>query len=325
MNNPDSMPIDVEEERLWLTSFREERSLTWPQLSRMSGIPAGTLSTFGGGTYHGRNDNVAKQVFKFRQTLAAETERAAGLAAAPGYFETKTSNRLHALMTIARLGRITVAAMGPGTGKTIAAEEYQAITSNCWMATIMHSTRASRSMLKTILRAVGAPRSNGSAAQLTEDLCDTLALKQGAVLIVDEANHLQLEELEVLRGIHDRTGVGLCLLGNEELLMRIRGGAKRDQYGRLNSRIAESHVQHLPEPEDVDAFCDAWDVKAAGMRTFMMKIARSPGSGGLRECRQIVERASMFAADENRAFSFADLKEAQSTRASSWVKTGEAA
>ncbi|MES2753132.1 MAG: AAA family ATPase [Pseudomonadota bacterium] len=323
MNNPDNMPIDIPEQRDWINSYKAEKELSWTQLASLCDIASGTLSTFGGGTYAGRNDKIAREVFKFRQTLYAKAERSEGLAVAPGYFETQTSKRLIGLLTIAHLGRITIGAMGPGTGKTITAREYQASNSSCWMATMKESTRSPNAMISRVLRAVGAPKTTGWGAQLSDYVAEQVRGKNG-LLIIDEANHLTLQSLEEIRAWHDETGVGICLLGNEELLLRIRGGARRDAFGRLNSRIAESHIQNVSVPDDVDAFCDAWGLTAPAMRNMLMKIAQSPGSGGLRECRQIVERASMLAADDDRALTFADLRDAQSTRASNWVKTEEA-
>lgn len=322
MNNPDNTPIDIEEQRSWLNAYKAQTGLSWTALAAASGIAYGTISTFATGNYAGRNDKVAKEVFRFHQTLEARAERSEGLAIGPGYFETPTSRRLIGLLTIAHMGRITVAAMGPGTGKTMSAREYQAGTSNCWMVTMRETTKSTNAMVARVLRATGAPKTSGWGAQMSDYVVEQVRGRHG-LLIVDEANHLTLQALEEMRAWHDETGVGICLLGNEELLLRIRGGARRDAFGRLNSRIAESHIQNLPLPEDVVAFCDAWQLEDPAMRRMLEKIALTPGSGGLRECRQIVERASMLAADDHRALTYADLRDAHSTRATSYIKTEE--
>lgn len=314
MNNPDIMPIDIEEQRAWLTGYKASTGMSWAGIEKLSGISQGTLSTFGTNNYQGRNDEVAKRVFRFRQLLDSQAERRAGMIGNPGYFETPTSKRLNALMVIAHMGRITVGATGPGTGKTMATREYSANVTNCFVATMRQTTGRPNAMMAAVLRALGSTRPSGFGAQMSQLIVETLAGRQ-ALLVVDEANHLTLESLEELRGWHDATGVGICLLGNEELLMRIRGGPRRDAFARLNSRIAESHIQNLPLPGDAAAFCDAWGIDEPGMRAMLEKIAMTPGAGGLRELRQIVERGSMLAADEERPLSLADLRDAKSTRA----------
>lgn len=321
MNNADTFPVVVEDERDWLVAHKQETGLSWTELATKLDTPGGTLSAFGTNNYNGRNEKIARIIFRYRQMLASQAERSIGLAIDPGYFETPTSRRLTGLMLYAHMGRMTVGATGPGTGKDMAAHEYASSVSNAWIATMRESDQTLSAMCRRVLRAIGVDvRGGGSASHMSEQVVEKVRGKRG-LLIVNEANHLGLKEIEEIRGWHDETGVGVCLLGNEELLMRIEGGAKRDAYGRLNSRIAQRHIQNLPEEGDVHAFCDAWALDDAAMRELLRRIALTPGAGGLRECRQIVEQASMLAADENRPLAFADLKDAQSTRATRHVRT----
>nr|WP_277924247.1 AAA family ATPase [Sphingomonas sp. CROZ-RG-20F-R02-07] len=219
------------------------------------------------------------------------------------------------------MGRITVGATGPGTGKTMTLREYCASTSNCWIGTMRHTDKSVNAMMAEVLRALGVPaKGTGWGRQMSHMVSSSVAGKRG-LLVIDEANHLTWESLEEIRAWHDDTGVGVCLLGNEELLMRIQGGPRRDAFARLNSRIAQSHIQNLPVEEDVEAFCDAWELADPAVRSMLSRIALTPGAGGLRECRQIVEQASMLAADEDRPLAFADLRDAQAGRATKHIRT----
>jgi len=319
MNNAETFPVDVESERAWINARKAELGLSWPALATF-GVPAGTLSTWATGSYQGNQERIAREVFRFRQLTQSQAERATGILTEPGYFETPTSRRLTGLLIWAHRGRITVGATGPGTGKDMTALEYAGSVSNVWLATMRKSDSTVAAMCRRVLRAVGVDVRGGGAAQhMSEQVVDKVRGKRG-LLIINEANHLGLDEIEEIRGWHDDVGVGVCLLGNEELLMRIEGGAKRDAYGRLNSRIAQRLIQTLPEDGDVAAFCDAWGLPDPAMRQMLTRIALSPGAGGLRECRQIVEQASMLAADEDRPLSFDDLRDAQSTRATRFIR-----
>lgn len=320
MNNAETFPVDIEVERDWLVGHKSETGLSWPALGEKTDVPAGTLSTFGTGKYQGNNERVARKVFRYRQMLTAQAERSVGLLTEPGYFKTPTSRRLTSLLVYAQMGRITVGATGPGTGKTMTMREFASSSSNVWVATMWKTDKSLAAMIAKVLRAMDVDPKNGWTRQLSHQVVDKMRGKRG-VLVVDEANHLELDALEEIRAWHDETGVGVCLLGNEELLMRIEGGAKRDAYGRLNSRIAQRHIQNLPEAGDVDAFCDAWGLPDVGMREMLTRIALTPGAGGLRECRQIVEQASMLAADDDRPLELSDLKDAQSTRATRHIRT----
>ncbi|MDE0880702.1 MAG: AAA family ATPase [Sphingomonas bacterium] len=319
MNNPDNMPVDVEEQREWVLAEKSQRGISWAALGELAGVPGGTLSTFGTGNYGGNNERVAKLIYRYRQLLASQAERTHGLVIAPSFFETPTSRRLRALLIVAHMGRITVGATGPGTGKTITLKEYQASVANCWVATMKPSTETPFAMMKQILRALNMTVAGGGKDQLSQLIADRVRGRRG-LLVIDEANHLSLKAIEELRSIHDDTDVGLAMFGNEELLMRIRGGVRSDAFARLNSRIAQSHIQNLPLEEDVEAFCDAWALNDAGMRAMLVRVALTPGAGGLRECRQIVEQASMLANDEGRPLNLSDLRDAQSGRATKHIR-----
>lgn len=320
MHNPENIVVDIGEQREWLRAHKDAKGLSYSQLALQMGMKAGTISQFVLGIYPGRNDLLAEKVFKFRQLLSSQADRAVGLIEAPDYFETPTSSRIHSLLIVAHMGRITVGATGPGTGKTIAAREYAASVSNVWFATMRQTTKSVNAMVIEVLRAVGVAAKGGWGSQLSQLVADSVGGRRG-LLIIDEANHLSWEALEEIRAWHDATGVGVCLLGNEELLMRIQGGPRRDAFARLNSRIAQSHIQNLPIEGDVEAFCDAWQIVEPAQRALLTRIALTPGAGGLRECKQIIEQASLLAGQDDQPLSLGHLKEAQSTRATKHIRS----
>jgi DNA transposition AAA+ family ATPase len=320
MNDPEDITVDPEEMREWLLAEKARRSYSWSQMAAQIGVPFGTLSPFATGNYAGNKQRIAKEIFRYRQMLESQTERAKTAPVEPGYFETPTSRRIATLLTVAQSGRMTVVATGPGTGKTMTLRQYQRQVSNCWVATMKPSTKTLTAMLMEVLRSIGGNTKGGRKQQLSDQVADTIVGRHG-VLVIDEANHLDLESLEEIRSWHDRPGgVGICLLGNEELLMRIQGGPRRDAFARLNSRIANSLIQNLPDADDVTAFCEAWGIEDSGMRALLSKIALTPGAGGLRECRQIVESAGMLAISEERPLSLADLRDAQSQRVTRHIR-----
>lgn len=324
MNDPDSFPVDVEAMRLWAIEEKALRKYSWSQFANVTGIANSTLSLFCGEKYAGNKENIARALFRYRQMIETQSAGAAGVPTEPGYFETPTSLRLRALLVIAQMGRITLGATGPGTGKTMTVRHYQSSVSNCWVATMKPTTKSVNAMIGEVMRAIGGHAKSGWTRQLSHQVQDMTAGKRG-LIVIDEANNLELEAIEELRSWHDATGVGLCLLGNEELMMRIEGGPRRDAYARLNSRIAQRHIQTLPMEGDVDAFCDAWGIEDAASRRMLGQIAMTPGAGGLREMKQLVEAGSMLAEYAGRGLTHQDLKDAQATRATRHIRTGATA
>jgi len=70
----------------------------------------------------------------------------------------------------------------------------------------------------------------------------------------------------------------------------------------------------------VRSFCDAWGIEQPDIRNYLEKIACTPDSGGLRECKQLIEAGSMLAAADGRGLSISDLRDVQMTRATRWIK-----
>ncbi len=321
MNNAELFPVDVEHEREWLIAHKASAGLSWSGLKDRTGIGQSTISLFATDKYAGNAENIARQVFKYRQMIESQNERSIAVPNFdPGYFETPTSRRLINLMVWAHRGRMTLASTGPGMGKTKAIEEYYASTSNVWPVAMEKSYKTINSLLMALLRAVKVTSSGGGwGAQLSQLVKDSIGGRQG-LIVIDEANHCTWEQLEQLRALHDATGVGVFLSGNEELLMRIEGDPRRDKFARLNSRIAQRHLAIGPEAGDVDAFCDAWSIGDAAMRGFLHRIAMTPGSGALRECKQLIEQASLLAAEDERPLTLGDLRDAQSNRSTRFIR-----
>lgn len=323
MIDPKNMPIDVEEIRAWLIGYRENRpeALSWSVLAKESGVPMGTLQPFAKGNYAGNNENVARKLFMFRQAVEAKEKRQESLPEDPGFIETETAKRLQGVLTMAHFGRITIAATGPGTGKTKTIEDYCAKAQPTWVATMRPSTSSLNQMIMQVHKALGIEPRNMSSAAASQIVVEKVKDRKG-LLVIDEANYLTIEAIEEVRSWHDETGVGICLMGNEELLQRIETGRHSDQLSRLNRRIAMRHVQRVPLREDVDAFCDAWGIHQHDIRHYLTQIALTPAAGGLGECQQLIEAASMMAAEdgEDRGITMTDLQYAQSMRQTRWIK-----
>ncbi len=313
MNNPDTVPIDPKAEAEWLKRYRQESGKSWSVIEKESGIPRGTISQLANGTYGGDIEAQGRRLFKFRQKIESQEQRSRTALAAPTLIETPTARRLQFLLEVAHLGRIVVAATGPGNSKTMVAEHYQASMANCWMTTIRESNGSLPGMIGAAMEAMRLTTKSGWTRQRSNQVIDFLR-DRGGLLIVDEAGHLTLDALEELRGWHDSTGVGIALFGNEELLLRIRSGEKRHQYARLNSRIAMAHIQDVPRTEDVDLFLDAFDIDDAKVRKLLTAVALSPHNGGLREVKQIIESAHMIAIADDTAIELGHIEESMASR-----------
>jgi len=321
MNNVNNVPIDVEEMRLWAQGFMKQFTpmLSNVEMARRSGIPTGTLGPFLADKYPGRNDNIARKLLAFKAKVEASKKVNDALPVDPGYFETETSIKFEKLLTLAHTGRITAIGTGPGTGKTITIREYREARSEVFVATMSPSKRSLVQMITEVQLALGMIPRKMRAADASRKVVDRLT-GRNALLVIDEANHLNYESIDELRAWHDATGVGLCLAGNEELVREIQQGKNKDAFARLNSRIARIYTQQTPDPDDVIAFCEGWRIHDPAIREYLSTIGTHRDAGGLRECKQLVEIASYIADEDGRGLLLFDLQDVQRTRGSRWIK-----
>lgn len=315
MIRPDQSVVDTEEMQDWVLAHKESSGWSWARLGEVIGVPGGTLQPFANKKYAGDTGRIAREIWKYRQTEQIGADRKVGIPTDPGFFSTPTAQRLESLMSVAQhFGRITVGATGPGTGKTKTMLNYRACNANVWTATMRESTSTLSQMQWEVAKAVGEPLKASYSAGASRTIMDKVRGRRG-LIIIDEANCLETKAIEEIRAWNDDSRVGICLLGNEELLLRIEAGRRRDAFARLNSRIAQRFIQSLPEEADVVAFCDAWQIDEPAMRKLLTDVALNPASGGLRECEMLIESASMLAMLDERALTLSDLREARANRA----------
>ena len=226
----------------------------------------------------------------------------------PEWFTTPTSEHLIRLLTWAQRGRIVVAAMGAGLGKTKSAKRFQGLFSNVFHATMSPSTAGVNNMQIEVLEALGEPNAVGTPQKLSRLIRDRVRDMGNPVIILDEAQHLSEKAIEEARGWHDSTGVGLALFGNIGVMQRIEGGNRKATFAQLYSRIGMRLVRPLALQGDADALAEAWGVTGERELAQVRKVCGMPG--GLRGGTHMLELGSMIAASENAPLAVDHLQDA---------------
>lgn len=291
MINPTDVKIDIEEQQDWLMDHKAVNGLSWSNLEKPIGVNGKTLGLFGNKKYAGNVQTIAEKVFRYRQNLSAQAKIKVEAPDIPTYFETRTSKEIMHLLSWAHRGRMVLFAGGPGTSKTITAEEYRERVNNAWILTMRPSIKTVPMLTMEALRAMG-----DTSARLNH-LLSTYAIgkfkdRQG-VLIVDEAQHLTIEQIEEIRSWHDKTGVGIAILGNEQVVSRMEGGSRQAAFAQLYSRVSLRLIRPVPLKEDIEQLADAWRIDDEQVFAFLQKMGRKPG--GMRSCTFTLELAKMIA------------------------------
>ncbi len=218
--------------------------------------------------------------------------------AKPGYVDTPASERiLAALECTQRYGEIAVIHGGTGVGKTMAAERHGSEFENVWIAAMSQAKNKLHSLLREVMFACGLPDVHGSAYRMERAIVERMRQSRGwegdplgGLLVIDEAQHLDHPQLEELRALHDESGCGLALLGNDAFGARIQ----LPEFAALASRVGARVHFEAATVADVDALLDAWGVGGAKARGRALALAAPPG--GLRKLAKALERGAFAAA-----------------------------
>lgn len=151
------------------------------------------------------------------------------------FLRTSVAKAVFGVCRVARQDKkkIMLIAANPGTGKTTALKRYQFEHPGTFLVELSCGV-GPKQALQRILEAAHLKR-GGDAETSRRRLIERF---QGTddLLIIDEANQLKIEGLEILRHIKDVTGVGMVLSGTMELLKKIEA-EEDDKLGQLSDRI----------------------------------------------------------------------------------------
>jgi hypothetical protein len=301
--------------RVRTTTIDRARQHGWTktEFSKRSAIPAGTLYGWLDGSYRGSFANVTDRVERFLDAQAELAAAGSKIPQAPGYVPTPTSKKVvDALIYSQTMPEIAVIVLAAGMGKTITLNHYSSMRPNVVMLTVRPSTTTVYKLMSElgdtlnlndvermpnhIDRAVGARlRRNG----------------RSTLLVVDEAQHLKDEAVNQLRYFYDIYGVGIALVGNEELYGRF-GDTPKPAYAQLQSRFGLKVRQMAPARGDIEAVLDAWGIEDPQIRQLGVAIGRKPGT--LRQLTKTLQLAGMIAAGDERAMTAADVTMAAQQR-----------
>lgn len=219
--------------RAELRDLMEKNSYSTAYISTATGLAKSTISMWLNGTYNGKNDKVTDAINNFIQR---ERERAV-----ENDLPFVNISIVKYISEIARLchtqGKIGVCVGRAGLGKTVAVKKY---TQEFLDSILIESDSGytAKSLLKEIHRKLGLS-GKGSVYDLMGEVVRKLN-QSGRLLIIDEAENLPYRALEITRRIHDKTGVGVLLIGRGILLENLKG--YNNQYDQLYSRVKYTKI-----------------------------------------------------------------------------------
>lgn len=277
------------------------------RISKEVGISSATLSQFLGGTYQGNMQKVAGQVNSWLETYDARQAQG-GLPQPPEWVDTPTSQRITAGLRYAQLaGGVVVIYGGAGLGKTKSIQRYRQQAPNVWHVELSPATGSVLSCLEEIAIAVGCADYVRTAGHLQRAILKRIRGTNG-LLVIDEAQHLNVQALDQVRSLNDQSGVGLVLTGNDRVYTQMTGGNRAAYLDRLYSRIDQKIHLRRSTQGDADAIIKAWGIDDSPCRDRIREIAAKPGA--LRVLSKVLRMAAAYAMAQNHRIGCEDIKQA---------------
>jgi DNA transposition AAA+ family ATPase len=276
--------------RAQVRAFLQSRGLSQTKASKNFGAEA-TFAHWLKGTYAGDAAAVADRITRWMERYDREGALAEAAGQAPDFVMTASAERFQRAFRIAQALPDMAAVTGaPGIGKTTAARQYQASTSNVLMITAHQSNGKPNTILAALAKAMRIEERN--SAKLFEAVGERLKDSR-ALIIVDEAQHLGLAALEQMRALHDLYAVGLAFVGNDLVSEKLNSGVTMQPRAQLSSRFGYRLIQQRVRREDIETLLDAWGLLDGPERGFAREVAAKPGA--LRSLTKMMQLAAMLA------------------------------
>lgn len=215
-----------------ILTFIEKTGISNSALARAAGISPAALSQYLSCNYKGNVKNIESRI---QAAIERETEKKAGAGyrVNASFVETSSSKLFFEVARLCHLdGEFGVCYGDAGVGKTFSALEYSKKFNDTILieADVGYTPRVVATKIFNTL-------CNGDRSTIDEmrDIIIDRLKGSGRLVLVDEAENLPHQSLELLRRICDKSGVGLLLSGMPRLIGNLRG--KRGQFAQLYSRV----------------------------------------------------------------------------------------
>lgn len=251
--------ISYEEAISLLRQYIQKTGKKQVEVATELGISGGLVSSFLAGSYKTPHTMIPKIV-----ELVSLNEKKKVTPKEPDFAETSVSRTVFNTISYAHLrGTVAVVYGDAGVGKTCAIKEYVKRNRLALVITISPTYASITGVNELIAEQLGVRER--VARRITREIIGKLK-NSGRVLIVDEAQHLTVRALNHLRCLSDESGVGIALIGNEEVYSKLRGTGRAD-FAQLFSRIGmrkQVLANRLTE-EDIISVFGPYDLEKGAM------------------------------------------------------------
>lgn len=270
--------MDVQNLKERLTEYLETTGVTQKGFAKKAGISNSSVNQFLHDQYDANTENIASLI---ETALNRESEKKSITRLKPIFVETSVWKHFHEIARICHLDGVFGVVVGDsGIGKTTSSKEYCRIYKDAILIETDggYSPRVVAQKIYNILCTGDCKTIDGMCDQIIEKLIDS-----GRIIIIDEAENLKTNSLQLLRRICDKSGAAMLMVGMPLLLGNLRGrqGQFPQLYGRAIIKVKLSNINLddakaivetiIPKPEKI---IKKFYEKAKGNTRALWHIAR---------------------------------------------------
>lgn len=257
--------------------LKKEKGISQNEVGKLMGISGTALSQIKNGKYPAD----PQSIFDAMANYFGVKEKAKLTYSEISYAPTYISSQIYDIISVCQVkGGLAIAAGDAGIGKTKAAQKFVTDNpTNSILITVNSCFTSIKSLLKIIAERIGA------APERSRDelwFAITRKLSDGMVLIFDEAQHLTLKDIEVLRSFSDYFNdkgqtLGICFIGNLDTVARI--GSKKAEFAQIANRTKQRkiYLKSQIKREDIKKLFPVLESEQKEKEIdFLFRIAQTP-------------------------------------------------
>ena len=234
-----------------LASLMKDHNLTQSLIAKEFGVSTAVISQYLDGAYPGDNEKLDK---KAKSYIANFMEQEQTEQIAIPIVKTTVYKNLFEIARTCHMRKKIGIAYGPaGIGKTSAVFAY--VKENPGVILVeVDPVYSERDMLRSFYRTLFSGDQRGSVHEMFEAVVTRLSGTK-RMIIIDEAEYLRPNALDLLRRIWDKARIGILMVGLERLRANLVGD--RRNFAQLFSRVSISKNLGMLLPEDTEEIVKA--------------------------------------------------------------------
>jgi len=272
------------------------------EVARSVGVSSSTLSLWANNKYAGDNDTLERRMESFlsreytRQTHKVEEN----------FVETTQVKQINDVFNYCHTHQDMGVVIGsPGLGKTITAFEYlNSHPDVILLAAFKGFTR--NAVLLAIAQHLGMGSHLSGFRQF--GLIAKALSGSDRMILIDEAQFLANDSLEIVRSLHDQAGVGVVYVAQPSLQRRMMS-EEVEFFAQITSRLGVKLTLDPPEFEDMKLIAESFNVTDEKIHEYLWEVVMMDRWGGsFRKMSKLLKLAIRTAATENQEITVPFLK-----------------